>query len=153
MEAKALLEAYDQRKESRKRAAEAMAASYVDFSSTGLQRAMGSSSPGPQIQGLGSGSVGNISSSLFVPRNTPGAQPSLEGTSWNRELQNETKLACARFWYYNNIPFNVASSPYWEELVTALIVAGKGFKAPSRYELSGPLLKNEVQNTQTSGGT
>lgn len=78
--------------------------------------------------------------SFFVPRNTPGSQTSLEATGWNKEVHEHAYIACADFWYFNNIPFNVANSPYWHNLVTALTVAGKGFKAPSRTELSGRLV-------------
>lgn len=75
-----------------------------------------------------------------MPRNTTGAQPSLEATGWNREVHEQADIACADFWYFNNIAFNVASSPYWHNLVTALTVAGKGYKAPSRTDLSGRLV-------------
>ncbi|XP_057829199.2 uncharacterized protein LOC131040321 [Cryptomeria japonica] len=53
----------------------------------------------------------------------------------------------ARFWFYNNIPFSIVESSYWEQMVSGLTISGKGFKSPSRYELSGPLLQHEVQNT------
>lgn len=57
-------------------------------------------------------------------------------------------MAAANFWYYNNLPFNVANNPYWEGLVNALTVAGKGFKTPSSKDLSGPLLEEAVKNTR-----
>ncbi|GLJ46567.1 hypothetical protein SUGI_0981350 [Cryptomeria japonica] len=84
---------------------------------------------------------------FFIPRNTPGAQPGLLGTAWNKEAHQQAKVACARFFIYNDVPFNAISSPSWDQLVTALTVTGKGFKSPSRYEVSGPLLQDEVQNT------
>lgn len=74
--------------------------------------------------------------SFFVPRNTPGAQMLLY-TRWNKEVHQHADMACADFWYFNNVPFNVASSPYWHNIVTALTIAGKGYKPPSRKYLSG----------------
>ncbi|XP_059063028.1 uncharacterized protein LOC131855994 [Cryptomeria japonica] len=73
-----------------------------------------------------------------------GSQPSLEAAGWNREVHKEAEKACANFWYYNNIPFNVAWSPYWESLVSSLTVVGKGFKAPSPRDLSGTLLQDAI---------
>ncbi|XP_059073706.1 uncharacterized protein LOC131874380 [Cryptomeria japonica] len=70
-----------------------------------------------------------------------------KGTAWNKEVHQQTKEAVARFWIYNNIPFSIIESPYWEQVVGGLTMSGKGFKSPSRYELSGPLLQREVQNT------
>ncbi|XP_057851591.2 uncharacterized protein LOC131061784 [Cryptomeria japonica] len=80
----------------------------------------------------------------FVSKNTPGAQPSLEAIGWNREAHEKTNIATTDFWYFNNIPFNVADNPYWLNLVTAMTVAGKGYKAPSCKDLSGRLLANAV---------
>ncbi|XP_057827910.2 uncharacterized protein LOC131039203 [Cryptomeria japonica] len=80
----------------------------------------------------------------FVPRNTPRAQPSLEATGWNNEVHEKTDIAIADFWYFNNIAFNVAENAYWLNLVTAMTVSGKGYKAPSRRDLSGRLLTNAV---------
>ncbi|XP_059072529.1 uncharacterized protein LOC131065074 [Cryptomeria japonica] len=59
--------------------------------------------PSPQ-----SGSIGDY----FVPRNTPGAQPSLEATRWNKEVHDKTDIAVADFLYFNNIAFNVAENAY-----------------------------------------
>ncbi|XP_059068694.1 uncharacterized protein LOC131056578 [Cryptomeria japonica] len=91
--------------------------------------------------------VGSNTFVFFIPRNTLGAQPGLLGTSWNKEVHQQTRATVARFWIYNNIPFSIIESPYWEQMVSGLTISGKGFKSPSRYELSGPLLQDEVQNT------
>lgn len=100
------------------------------------------STRGPRIRGESS-STTSIKFN-FVPRNEPGSQPSLEAIGWNKEVHKEAEKACANFWYYNNIPFNVARSPYWESLVTALTIAGKGFKAPCPRDLSGRLLQDAI---------
>ncbi|GLJ18817.1 hypothetical protein SUGI_0336250 [Cryptomeria japonica] len=143
----ATLEAYDQRKATKKRTAEAMAAPRADLSSMGSHTDVGTSgsSLGPRIRAKGT--LDSNMENFFIPRNTPGAQPGLLGTAWNKEAHQQAKVACARFFIYNDVPFNAISSPSWDQLVTALTVAGKGFKSPSRYEVSGPLLQDEVQNT------
>ena len=46
----------------------------------------------------------------FVHRNTPGAQPSLEGTRWNCDVHEQLDIQCADFWFFNNLSFNVATS-------------------------------------------
>ncbi|XP_057865208.1 uncharacterized protein LOC131072922 [Cryptomeria japonica] len=86
--------------------------------------------------------------SYFVPRNTPRAQPSLEASGWNREAHEKADIVAADFWYFNNIPFNVADNPYWLNLVTARIVAGKWYKAPSCRDLSERLLRNTVDRAK-----
>ncbi|GLJ14983.1 hypothetical protein SUGI_0244610 [Cryptomeria japonica] len=130
----ATLEAYDQRKATKKRTAEAMAAPRADLSSMGSHTDVGTSgsSLGPRIRAKGT--LDSNMEKFFIPRNTPGAQPGLLGTAWNKEAHQQAKVACARFFIYNDVPFNAISSPSWDQLVTALTVAGKGFKSPSRYE-------------------
>lgn len=64
---------------------------------------------------------------------------SLEATGWNKEVHQHANMACVDFRYFNNIPFNVESSPYWHNLVTVLIVVGRGYMQPSRKDLSGRL--------------
>lgn len=48
--------------------------------------------------------------SFFVPPTE--AQPSLDTTSWGKDKIQAARRAATNFWYYCNIPFNVASSPY-----------------------------------------
>jgi hypothetical protein len=44
----------------------------------------------------------------FVPRSTPGAQPSLESLAWNREIHEAGRRAICKFWFFCNIPFIAA---------------------------------------------
>lgn len=76
----------------------------------------------------------------FVHRNTPVAQPSLEGTGWNRDVHEQLDIQCADFWYFNKLPFNVAASPYFLNFVTGCTVGGKGYKPPTPAALSGRLV-------------
>ena len=70
-------------------------------------------------------------------RNTPGAQPSLEGTGWNRDVHAQLDIQCADFWFFNKLSFNVAASPYFLNFVTGCAVVGKGYKPPTLTALSG----------------
>jgi hypothetical protein len=90
-------------------------------------------SSSPSTSGIGS---------YFVSRSTTGSQPSLEGTGWNKEVHEQTDIAAADFWFFNNLSMNVADSPYWLNLVNAISISGKGYKPPSRKDLSGRLVFN-----------
>ncbi|XP_059075804.1 uncharacterized protein LOC131043866 [Cryptomeria japonica] len=83
---------------------------------------------------------------FFVPRTTPGAQPSLESMSWNKEVHDAGRKAICKFWYFCNIPFIAARSSYWQGMIDAVTICGPGFKAPSDTELSGPLLLEMVED-------
>ncbi|XP_059076459.1 uncharacterized protein LOC131043284 [Cryptomeria japonica] len=61
-------------------------------------------------------------------------------------LWNITSTESEKFWGGQQY-ICIIESPYWEQMVSGLTNSGKGFKSPSRYELSGPLLQDEVQNT------
>ncbi|XP_059066890.1 uncharacterized protein LOC131858042 [Cryptomeria japonica] len=84
--------------------------------------------------------------SYFVPRSTPGAQPSLEGMGWNKEVHDAARKQICKFWYFYNIPFIAARSPYWQGMVDSITICGAGFKAPTDAELSGPLLLQMVED-------
>jgi hypothetical protein len=143
-EAMASLQQYAKSKAAKKRVFEAMAAPMGTFSSTGSQTGAESSSIVPRI--WGSGSVSGSLADFWVPHNTPGAQPGLLGTAWNKEMHEKTKVAIMRFWVRNNLSFNALCSPYWDQVVTSISLSGKGFKSPTPYEASGPLLDDEVTN-------
>ncbi|GLJ30568.1 hypothetical protein SUGI_0605240 [Cryptomeria japonica] len=61
---------FEQKKAKKRRTTEAISAPVRDLSSTGSRHI----------------EVGIDTSSFFIPRNTPGAQPTLLGTSWNKEV-------------------------------------------------------------------
>ena len=61
------------------------------------------SSSSPSASGIGS---------YFVSRNTAGSQPSLEDIGWNKEVYEQTDIACAYFGLFNNLSMYVANRPY-----------------------------------------
>ncbi|ERM96540.1 hypothetical protein AMTR_s00001p00267660 [Amborella trichopoda] len=49
-------------------------------------------------------------------------------------------------WFYDKwIPFDAANSPYFLPMVSAIQGGGPGVKPPTVYELSGPILDEEVE--------
>lgn len=85
----------------------------------------------------------NITSSFFLPRTTPGSQPTLE--SFNEKKRKEVDMARRRFWYHNNISFNFAKSYFYQPMVDAIAVVGLGYKAPSYNALRGKELDEELE--------
>ncbi|ERN15685.1 hypothetical protein AMTR_s00048p00220490 [Amborella trichopoda] len=52
-------------------------------------------------------------------------------------------------WFYDKrIPFDIANSPYFPPIVNAIQRAGPGVKPPMTYELSGPILDEEVEEVK-----
>ncbi|XP_059074240.1 uncharacterized protein LOC131874613 [Cryptomeria japonica] len=151
-EMKAILAENDMHKEERQKTREAMAAAMNPTLSTsgpiGHSRGRQSLSSFGDNEGEASGTPVRLDPNFFVPRNVPGAQPSLEGTGWNREKHEQARIAASNFWFYNNLSFNAANNVYWESFVNACTVAGKGFKAPTGHDFSGPLLEKAVKNTE-----
>ncbi|ERM97167.1 hypothetical protein AMTR_s02946p00004630, partial [Amborella trichopoda] len=49
-------------------------------------------------------------------------------------------------WFYDKgIPFDVANSSYFPPMVSAIYRVETGVKSPTAYELSGPILDEEVE--------
>ncbi|XP_057824760.2 uncharacterized protein LOC131036787 [Cryptomeria japonica] len=84
--------------------------------------------------------------SYFVPRGTLRAQPLLESMGWNKEVHDAARKQICKFWYFCDIPFIAARSPYWQGMVDAITICGAGFKAPTDAKLSGPLLLEMVED-------
>ncbi|ERN09325.1 hypothetical protein AMTR_s00427p00012230 [Amborella trichopoda] len=52
-------------------------------------------------------------------------------------------------WFYDKgIPFDAANSPYFPPVVSAIQRVGRRVKPPTAYELSGPLLDEEVEEVK-----
>ena len=84
----------------------------------------------------------SITSSFFLPRTTPGSQPTLE--SFNEKKRKEADMAVRRFWYHNSISFNCAKSYFYQPMVDAITAAVPGYKAPSYSALRGKELDEEL---------
>ena len=88
--------------------------------------------------------IGRGLDSFFVPRTTPGAQPTVDA-KW-KKMEKEAAWECiARWWYDTNIPLNATNSSYYQPMIDAIASCGLGFKRPSFHDIKGSLLRNEVQ--------
>jgi hypothetical protein len=82
-------------------------------------------------------------SSFFVPRTTPGAQPSIRSIVKLKEKQEVDKLV-GKCFLWGDIPFNIAlNNPFYQPMFDAVAIVGPGYKAPTYEELRGPILQNE----------
>jgi hypothetical protein len=89
---------------------------------------------------------GNLDS-FFLPRTTPGSQPTIDA-KW-KKIEREAAWECiARWWYDADIPFNVARSVYYQLMLDVVASCGSGFKGPGYEDIRGNLLKNEVERVK-----
>jgi len=99
---------------------------------------------GPSTPSFNTGG-GNINT-FFAPRTKPGSQPTLDGTGWKKNIYSQARKAIANFWYYSDIPFHCARSPYWQVMIDAIAAAGPGFKAPTSESLRTDMLLESVED-------
>ena len=84
-----------------------------------------------------------VASSYFVPRTTPGAQPSISSLIKKREKEEADKLLDSHF-LWSDIPFSVAkNNPFYQAVIDAITVVGVGYKAPSYDDFRRHILQNE----------
>eukprot|EP00253_Pinus_taeda_P001574 PITA_01574 len=99
-------------------------------------------------QGSGSGSTAAstnpvATSSFFVPRSTPGSQPSITSMLKKTEKEQADKLL-AKFLLWSDIPFSVVrNNPFFQLAVDTIATIGPGYKIPSYHDIRGLILQNE----------
>jgi len=96
---------------------------------------------------VGAGSTGESAmpsetSPFFVPRTTPGAQPSIKSMLKPTEKKQADKLV-GRCLLWSDIPFNFARNPFYVSMFEAVSIVGPGYKPPTYEELRGPILQDE----------
>ncbi|XP_058756871.1 uncharacterized protein LOC131630088 [Vicia villosa] len=84
----------------------------------------------------------------FLPRTTPGAQPTLKSVMQSKEVVEKCDLAIAKWFIDASIPFNAANSPYFQPAVDALCCMGAGYKVPTMHALRGNLLNKWVDDVK-----
>jgi hypothetical protein len=105
---------------------------------------MGRSQMAPPVScSSNAGASPSISSPFFLPRTTPGSQPTLD--SYNEKRRKEADMAVRRFWYHDSLSFNLAKSPFYQPMVDAIANAGPRYKAPSYGALRGKDLDEELE--------
>ncbi|KAK8568988.1 hypothetical protein V6N12_007521 [Hibiscus sabdariffa] len=83
-----------------------------------------------------------------APKANPHKKGSVKAAS-DKQLREKTCRAIAKFFYDARIAFNAASYPSFKDMCEAIGQYGLGLKVPSMHELRVPLLKKEVEDTQT----
>jgi hypothetical protein len=81
-------------------------------------------------------------SSYFIPRTTPGAQPSIKSMMKKKEKEEADKLV-GRCLLWSDIPFSFANNPFYVSMFEAASIVGPRYKPPTYHELRGPILQNE----------
>ncbi|KAL0906544.1 hypothetical protein M5K25_025046 [Dendrobium thyrsiflorum] len=67
-----------------------------------------------------------------------------------REGRRQVCMDIGRFFFENAIPFNVATSSAYFNMLRSVGLYGRGLKAPSMYELRTWILKEDLHNTEQS---
>ncbi|XP_057418594.1 uncharacterized protein LOC130712797 [Lotus japonicus] len=87
-------------------------------------------------------------SAFFVPRTTPGAQPTLKSVLQSKEIVEKCDLAISRWMIDASVPFNAVNSAYFQPMIDAVCAMGSGYKAPNFHRVRGFLLNKWVDDTK-----
>lgn len=63
---------------------------------------------------------------FFVPRTTPGAQPTIKSVLAGKEAVHRVDIAIATFFYENCIPLNALNSISYQKMIDAIGALGPG---------------------------
>jgi hypothetical protein len=94
------------------------------------------------------GENGGRVGTYFLPRTTPGAQPTIKNVIQSKERVEKCDLAIAKWFLDASIPFNAANSPYFQLAVDGLCSIGAGYKVPTMHALRGNLLNKWVDDVK-----
>ncbi|KAF1895993.1 hypothetical protein Lal_00046749 [Lupinus albus] len=92
----------------------------------------------------GKGRIG----SYFMPRTTPGAQPTLKSVMQSKEVIEKCDLAIAKWMIDTFVPFNATNSTYYQPMIDALCSMGSGYKGPNYYRVRGHLVNKWVEDVK-----
>jgi hypothetical protein len=100
----------------------------------------------PEGQCSGRGSIDSGTERFvpfFVPRTTPGAQPSIRSVL-KKMGKKEANRVVGRCFFWSDIPLNITkNNPFWQPMCDAIAVVGPGYKSHTFEELWGPILQEE----------
>jgi hypothetical protein len=107
-------------------------------------RSSSTSTPEGQCSGRGSTDSGTGRfKPFFVPRTTPGAQPSIRSVLKKKE-NKEADRVVGRCLFWSDIPLNITkNNPFWQLMCDSIVVVGPGYKRPTFEELRRPTLQEE----------
>eukprot|EP00253_Pinus_taeda_P025018 PITA_25018 len=85
-------------------------------------------------------------SSFFVPRTTPGSQPSI-GSMLKRNEKEKADNLLAKFFLWSDIPFSIVrNNPFFQPAVDAIASVGSGYKIPSYHDFRGRILQDQKRD-------
>ena len=100
-------------------------------------------------QGLGSVGAGSshspmpsTTSPFFVPRTTPGVQPSIT-SMLKKDAKKEVDKLVGRCLLWCDIPFSFARNPFYVNMFEVVSIVGPRYKPPTYEQLRGPILQYE----------
>jgi hypothetical protein len=96
-----------------------------------------SSATGPSTS-----AVRSSASPFFVPRSTPGGQPSIRALIKRKEMEEVDQLV-AKCFLWSDIPFNIANNPFYHSMFEDAAIVGPGYRGPTYQDLRGCLLQGE----------
>jgi len=99
-------------------------------------------------KGKGKEKVTSSLSPYFMPRTTPGAQPTLKSVLQSQEARERCDLAISKWIIDASVPFNAVNSAYYQHMIDAIASMGAGYKGPSAYNLRVNLLKKNVEEVK-----
>ena len=102
---------------------------------------------GPSGTGSTAASVNPVAaSSYFVPRTTPGSQPTIGSMLKRTEKEKADKLM-TKFLLWSDIPFSIIrNNPFFQPTLDAVASVGPGYKLPSLHDFRGRLLQDEKRD-------
>ena len=101
----------------------------------------------PPRSNLGKRKVGNIGN-YFIPRTTPGAQPSIKSVLVGKEKKWRVDMFVARWMYDACIPINAVNSSYYQPMFNVVASYGPGYRGPNYHALRVPLLRDAKREVQ-----
>ncbi|KAL3329547.1 hypothetical protein AABB24_033744 [Solanum stoloniferum] len=113
----------------------------LDQAANGQESSSSSASGGirPPHDGFSGQNGSPCPPSIMLARRSPSSQPAVDNVQKQKQDNADKKIA--EFFYHNAIPFSVAKSFYYQEMVDAILECEAGYKAPCTEELGTKLLE------------
>ncbi|XVF04569.1 hypothetical protein REPUB_Repub05bG0095300 [Reevesia pubescens] len=84
----------------------------------------------------------------FMPRTTPGAQPTIKSVLQSKEAIERCDIAISKWMIDASIPFNAVNSVYFQPMIDAVASMDAGYKGPNFDSFRGYLLAKNVEETK-----
>ncbi|XP_019425065.1 PREDICTED: uncharacterized protein LOC109333939 [Lupinus angustifolius] len=94
----------------------------------------------------GKGRIG----SFFMPKTTPGAQPTLKNVLQTKKMIEKCDLAISKWMIDASVPFNAVNLAYYQPMIDAICSMNPGYKAPNFYRVRGHLLNKWIEDVKNT---